>query len=213
MGVSVLVIGQSGSGKSTSLRNLDPNKVGVFNIASKPLPFRGKLKVINHPSYDSIKTKLAENKLKTYVIDDATYLMQFQNFQKAKFKGYDKFTDMAVEFYNLLETIREKTSDDTVVYLMGHIDRDEQGRTTMRTIGKMLSNQLCVEGLCPIVLMAETDGKDHWFTTINDGTSVVKAPMGMFTQPKIDNDLAIVDKAIREYWGFNDKPEVKEEKK
>ena len=205
MGVSVLILGHSGAGKSTSLRNLDPATVGVFNVASKPLPFRNNgLPVYNHPTYEQIKAKLVENKLKTYVIDDVTYLMQFQNFQKAKIKSYDKFTDMAVEFYNLLEVIREKTTDDTVVYLMGHIDRDEQGRATMRTIGKMLSNQLCIEGLCPIVLMAETDGKSHWFNTINDGTTTVKAPLEMFKEPKIDNDLALVDKTIREYWNLKE---------
>lgn len=211
MGVAVILMGSSGSGKSSSLRNLDPNKVGIFNVASKPLPFRNKFKnIMNHANYEAIEAGLTKNALKTYVIDDSQYLMAFESFARAKETGYQKFTDMAINYAKLFEIIRDKTSDDTIVYVLSHIDRDETGRVKLKTLGKMLDNQMCVEGLCSIVLMTETDGKKFWIRTSNDGYSTVKAPMGMFEKEMIDNDLAIVDKTIREYYGFN---EVKEAKK
>ena len=103
MGASVLVLGHSGSGKSTSLRNFEPGEVGIFNVAGKPLPFRKRLDRIDHAGYDQIRGSLAANKLRAYVVDDANYLMAFQNFALAKQTGYGKFTDMAVNFERLLE--------------------------------------------------------------------------------------------------------------
>ena len=151
MGVSVLILGHSGSGKSTSLRNFEQGEVGIFNVASKPLPFRKRLQTMNNPQYADIHKALASNKLRAYVIDDANYLMAFQNFAKANQKGYDKFTDMAVEFERLLEAAN-RTNEDTICYFMMHPDYDESGRMKPKTIGKMLDNQLCVEGMFPIVL-------------------------------------------------------------
>ena len=199
MGVTCLILGHSGSGKSTSLRNFDEGEVGIFNVAGKPLPFRKKLAKLDRCQYQQIHNSLAKNALRAYVIDDANYLMAFQNFRLAKQAGYGKFTDMAVNFEQLLEAANA-TDDDTIVYFLGHPDYDDAGRMKFKTIGKMLDNQLTVEGMFPIVLLAERDDAGFHFVTQSDGSTPVKAPMGMFEEPIIDNDLKAVDTAIRDYW-------------
>ena len=201
MGVSVLILGYSGSGKSTSLRNFEEGEVGIFNVAGKPLPFRKKLPVANRAGYSTIMQALPRGKMRAYVIDDANYLMAFQNFAMARQTGYGKFTEMAVNFEALLEAANA-ADDDTIVYFMMHPDVDESGRLKPKTIGKMLDNQLTVEGMFPIVLLAERDEQGFCFITQSDGTTPVKAPMGMFDQARIDNDLKAVDSTIREYWGM-----------
>lgn len=199
MGVSVLVLGRSGSGKSTSLRNFRRGEIGVFNVAGKPLPFRGRQLKFDRPGYELIYQRLAENTMRAYVIDDANYLMAFQNFAKAKEVGYGKFTDMALAFERLLERANA-TNEDTIVYFLMHPDFDESGHMRPKTIGKMLDNQLCVEGMFPIVLVAECDEAGYRFATRTDGTTPAKTPMGMFDEPTIPNDLRMVDQRIREYW-------------
>lgn len=202
MGVSVLVLGYSGSGKSTSLRNFNEGEIGVFNVANKPLPFRKKLSVVNNADYSIIQTGLKKNTLKAYVIDDANYLMAFQNFARAKETGYGKFTDMAVSFEQLLETANHWTDDDTIVYFFMHPDTDDSGRIKPKSIGKMLDNQLTIEGMFPIVLMATNDDTGYHFVTSGLANTPVKAPMEMFSESIIDNDLKAVDTTIREYWGM-----------
>lgn len=201
MGVPVLILGASGSGKSASLRNFEPGEVGIFNVASKPLPFRKKLPVLNQADYARITAGLTKNALRCYVIDDSQYLMAFSLFDKAKEAGYQKFTDCALNFYNLLRTIQDRTSPDTIVYLLHHTERDDDGHIKAKTSGKMLDSQLTVEGLFSIVLLAETNGKEHYFITQSNGLTTAKSPMEMFPA-KIDNDLKAVDTAIREYYGF-----------
>lgn len=201
MGVSVLILGYSGSGKSTSLRNFEEGEIGIFNVAGKPLPFRKKLPVANRAGYSTIMQALPRGKMRAYVIDDANYLMAFQNFAMARQSGYGKFTEMAVNFEQLLEAANA-TGDDTIVYFMMHPDTDEAGRLKPKSIGKMLDNQLTIEGMFPVVLLADRDEQGFCFITQSDGTTPVKAPMGMFDQARIDNDLKAVDSTIREYWGM-----------
>ena len=202
MGVPVLILGESGSGKSCSLRNFDPNKVGIFNVASKPLPFRKKMRMLNEAKYQEIMAVLVKNQSKCYVIDDAQYLMAFSLFDRANEVGYKKFTDTAVDFYNLVQTVIKLTSEDTIVYFLQHIERDDTGRIKAKTAGKMLDNQLTLEGLFSIVLLCEAKGEEHYFVTQSDGTSTAKSPMGLFDSLKIDNDLKMVDDAIRNYYEF-----------
>lgn len=201
MGVSVLILGHSGSGKSTSLRNFEKDEVRVLNVAGKPLPFRKQLLKLERPDYEMIKGALGSKQAKAYVIDDANYLMAFQNFSLAKQKGYDKFTDMAVNFEKLLEAANS-TDQDTITYFLMHPDYDESGRMKPKSIGKMLDNQLTIEGMFPIVLLSYQDDAGYHFATKSDGTNPVKAPMGMFEHEVIDNDLKAVDTIIREYWGM-----------
>ena len=198
MGNLVMVIGKSGSGKSTSLRNFEPGEVGIFNIAGKPLPFRKRLPKADRVGYEQIKSSLRKNNLRAYVIDDSTYLMQFEAFQYAKVKGYDKFVDMAQSFEQLLEAAMG-TDEDTIVYFLHHPQFADDGSAKPQTIGRMLDNQLNVEGLFPIVIECAIKDGRHVFVTENDGANIAKAPMGMLP-PVMDNDLKAVDTAIREYW-------------
>ena len=205
MGIPVLVLGKSGSGKSASLRNFSPDEIGILNVASKPLPFKGgnKYKKINNAGYGTILKALSPPKLKTYVIDDSQYLMAFDSFAKAKVTGYGKFTDMAVNFYNLLQHIIRNTPDDTIVYLLHHVEETPSGGLKAKTIGRMLDEQLTIEGLFSIVLMAVNNEGQYMFVTHSDGTNSIKTPMGMFEEDAIENDLKAVDTAIREYYELN----------
>ena len=198
MGIPVLILGESGSGKSTAIRNFEPDEVGIFNVASKPLPFRKKMLKIDNASYQTITKSLSAPKLKRYVIDDSQYLLCFELFAKAKETGYNKFTDMALHFYNLIQTVIRETPPDVIVYFMHHIETSD-GRSKAKTIGKMLDEKLTLEGLFSIVLICQTDGLKHEFITQSDGTTTAKSPMEMFP-PKIDNDLKAVDETIRKYY-------------
>lgn len=203
MGIPVLILGASGSGKSTSLRNFNEDEIGIFNVASKPLPFRKKLPQINKATYETIAKVLRTPKLKTYAIDDSQYLMAFESFDHAKDTGYGKFTNMAVNFRNLIDFIVRGTPDDVIVYLLHHTELADDGKLKAKTLGKMLDNQLTVEGLFSIVLLTGVEGHEHFFITNSDGTNPAKSPMEMF-EMKIDNDLKFVDTTIREYYGLND---------
>ena len=198
MGIPVLILGESGSGKSTAIRNFEPDEVGIFNVASKPLPFRKKMLKIDNASYQTITKSLSAPKLKRYVIDDSQYLLCFELFAKAKETGYNKFTDMALHFYNLIQTVIRETPPDVIVYFLHHIETSD-GRSKAKTIGKMLDEKLTLEGLFSIVLICQTDGLKHEFITQSDGTTTAKSPMEMFP-PKIDNDLKVVDETIRKYY-------------
>jgi len=166
------------------------------------LPFRNKnkLKMANKATYAMIKGAVSSGRTPSYVIDDAQYLMAFESFDKVNETGYTKFTNMAKNYEDMLRHIQEETDPNVIVYVLQHIDKDEDGKVKAKTLGKMLDQQLTVEGLFSIVLMAQTDGKRHYFVTQSDGTNPCKSPMGLFDDIEIDNDLKMVDDAIREYY-------------
>ncbi len=199
MAIIVMVYGQSGTGKSTSLRNFKPEDVCIVNVSGKPLPFKNKHKTFNTDDYMSIETAIKKAPAKSIVIDDATYLMTGEYMRTAKVTGYQKFTDLALNYYTLVK-IAAALSDDKIVYFMGHSDIDNNGNEKFKTIGKLLDEKITLEGMFTIVLKTVvTDGK-YQFSTRNNGQDTVKTPMGMFNEPLIDNDLAAVDKAIRDYY-------------
>lgn len=198
MGFCALILGASGTGKSTSLRNFKKGEIGVLNVASKPLPFRGKLDVANTSDYEAIKSTLMKNTFNCYAIDDSQYLMAFEDWARAYEKGFDKYVQMAVNFRLLMDTIIKGTSNDTIVYLLHHPEYDEFGHMKAKTVGKMLDQRLGIEGMVPITLLAQTDGEHYKFVT--NGQPPAKTPMGMFADKEIDNDLKAVDAVIREYW-------------
>ena len=134
MGIPVLILGESGSGKSASMRNFDEKEIGIFNVAAKPLPFRKKLPKVDNASYAKIEKVLADPKLKTYVIDDSQYLLAFDFFDRAKEIGYQKFTDMAVAFRNLIQFVIAQTPPDVIVYFMHHVERREDGVLKAKTL-------------------------------------------------------------------------------
>ena len=205
MGIPVLILGESGSGKSASMRNFEPEDVSIFNVAAKPLPFRKKLPKKATSNYDEIKQCIYNSKKKAFVIDDSQYLMCFESFSRAKETGFGKFTDFALNFYNLVQFVIKNTPPDVIVYFLHHTESDSNtGKVKAKTMGKMLDSQLTLEGLFSIVLICTTDGKKHSFITQSDGFTTAKSPMEMFPDV-IDNDLKFVDQAIREYYEMNEK--------
>lgn len=204
MGLPVLVLGESGSGKTASLRNFEPDEVSIFNVAGKPLPFRKKLPSVKTSDYSVIEAGLKKSKKKTFVIDDSQYLLVFESFDKVKETGYGKFTDMALNFKALISFVIDEMPDDVIVYFLHHIETTDTGKIKAKTIGKMLDNQLTVEGLFSIVLLTEINAQNHYFITQSDGYTTAKSPMEMFDL-KIDNDLKFVDSKIREYYELGGK--------
>lgn len=199
MAIIVMVYGQSGTGKSTSLRNFKPEDVCIVNVSGKPLPFKNKHKTFNTDDYMAIDTAIKKAPAKSIVIDDATYLMTGEYMRTAKVTGYQKFTDLALNYYTLVKTAAA-LPDDKIVYFLGHSDIDNNGNEKFKTIGKLLDEKITLEGMFTIVLKTVvTDGK-YQFSTRNSGQDTVKTPMGMFNEPLIDNDLAAVDRAIRDYY-------------
>jgi len=203
MGIPVLILGESGSGKSASLRSFDPGEVVIYNVAGKPLPFRNGAKMMkaDNPTYAQILGSLAKGTVKRYVVDDSQYLLCFELFDRSAETGYAKFTEMAKHFYDLIRTVIRRLPNDTIVYFLHHTELSE-GRYKAKTIGKMLDEKLTVEGLFSIVLMAKNVDGRHFFLTRSDGTDTVKTPMEMFADAEIDNDLKAVDTAIRSYYGL-----------
>lgn len=206
MGVPILVIGKSGSGKSTSLRNcVDNPNWNLIRVLNKPLPFKGKIDGWKTDDYQQVMKCLYASKAKSLVIDDAGYLItnQFmsghasQGAGNAIFTFYNKIGDY---FWNLIQFIITKLPDDKIVYLMMHEDKDDSGEVKPKTIGKILDEKVCVEGMFTIVLRCISESNKHLFVTQAADGAVSKSPMGMFDNLTIDNDLALVDKTVREYY-------------
>ena len=201
MGTGVLILGHSGSGKSTSMRNCTADRFGIINVQGKPLPFRTELKTYNTDNYNDIIRALQKSQTPSIVIDDSQYLMSHEYMYRASEAGYGKYSEIGQHFFQLLETIR-KMPEDRIVYLMHHIELDDSGREKAKTVGKMVDNYIVVEGCFSIVLkaIATTDG--YFFRTKTNGADAVKTPLGMFEAEQIDNDLLLVDNTIREYYNM-----------
>ena len=205
MGIAVLVLGESGSGKTYSLKHMDPEKVGVFSVRKGTLPFpEGKsFKIAKKASYEVIYKVLKNPTMKTYVVDDSQYLMVNEYFRKANDSGYQKYTSIGKNFSDLLEYIAYQVPDDVVVYFLHHTQITSDGRVKAKTVGQMLDNYLTLEGCVDVVLLAQTDGQTHYFMTQSDGSNTAKSPEGMF-ELKIPNDLNFVNNRIREYYGLDE---------
>lgn len=211
MGLPVLVMGESGSGKTASLRNFKKNDVFIINVAGKELSFKNKegLQRIDTSDYDKIKAVLLkaaksdDNKIKSFVIDDTQYLMAFESFARAKETGFTKNIDLAVHFKDLITFVLTQLPRDYIVYFLHHIERTDDGHIKAKTLGKMLDSQLTVEGLFTNVIMSTVNNNEYKFLVHDkDGVSTVKTPLGMFDSDKIDNDLKFVDDKLREYYEF-----------
>ncbi len=200
MGIGVLILGHSGSGKSTSMRNCTADRFGVINVQGKPLPFRTDLKTYDSDNYVDIINALKQSKTPSIVIDDSQYLMSHEYMYRASEAGYGKYSEIGQHFFQLLETIR-KMPNDRIVYMMHHIELDDAGREKAKTVGKMVDNYIVVEGCFSIVLKAIATSDGYFFRTKTNGADAVKAPLGMFEEEQIDNDLLLVDDTIREYYG------------
>lgn len=209
--IPVLIMGASGTGKSFSFRNLPPEETAIISVAKSELPFRNKtgLKFVECDDYTKIASAIQNTKKRIICLDDTGYLMQFENFDKAMIKGYDKHTEMAKHYADLLKVIR-KLDGEKIVYMTIHEDIIE-GIAKPKTTGKMINDNLCIEGLLNIVFRSVIKEGEHVFQTRSAGDSVAKTPYEMYEEEFIPNDLAEIDKNIREFYGFKPITEKLEE--
>lgn len=202
MGIPVGIYAKSGAGKSYSMHDFNPGEIAIYNVSGKPLPFHKKLPMVKTSDMKWIANDIRKNTMNCYVIDDAGLAMTFFLFGKLNETGYGKFTEVAKQFYDLIQTVIRETSDDTIVYFLMHNERSEDGsEIKMKTAGKMIDSQISLEALFTIVLYGVTDGRRHVFQTQSDGVTTAKSPVGMFDE-EIDNNLKAVDTSIRKYYGL-----------
>ena len=207
--VPVLLIGQSGSGKSTSLRNFKGDEVAVVNVLGKPLPFKSDIKAGKCDDYATILKAIANTPKKTIVIDDANYLITNEFMNKSSVKGFDKYNEMGNNFFNLINGIKNIEGGKTV-YLIMHEDTDENGYVKPKTIGKLLDDKVNIQGMFTICIRSMFDNGNYIFRLKTNGQDCVKTPFGMFESESMENDLKAFDEVVREYYEL-DKVEEKGE--
>lgn len=207
MAEPILIYGKSGSGKSRSLKNFAENEIFLINVLGKRLPFQKQFKYIGKTqNYATIKNQLEKMPCKIAVIDDAGYLMTStfmhgHSNPKSGASTFDLFNQIGDEFWNLILFIKNKLPEDVTVYMLMHEISNDYGEVKVRTIGKLLDEKVCVEGLFTICLHCMTDGQKHWFKTQGGINDIAKSPEEMF-ENEIENDLKAVDSRIREFWNI-----------
>ena len=207
MATPVLIIGKSGSGKSTSMRNCQNDDFNLIRVLNKPLPFKGKVNGWFSDDYQQIMKLLIASKADSIVIDVAGYLItnHFMRGHSSAGKGngvFSLYNDIGDYFWNLIQFIVTKVPENKIVYIIMHEEKDEAGEVKPKTIGKLLDEKVCIEGMFTIVLRCIEEGGKHLFVTQASQGAVSKSPIGMFEDLTIDNDLLLVDKKIREYYGL-----------
>lgn len=211
MSIATMVLGQSGTGKSTSLRNMNPAETLLIQTIQKPLPFKSKEwqpvsdkggNIIVSANADYICHAMKKTSRSIIVIDDLQYLLATEFMTRAHEKGYEKFTEMARHYYDVVTTATMLDANKRV-YLMSHTDTSESGQIKAKTIGKLLDEKITIEGLLSIVLRTHVINGQYVFSTKNNGSDTVKTPMGLFDDEFIENDLMLVDKSIKEYYELN----------
>jgi hypothetical protein len=209
MGMPVLVYGKSGSGKSRSLKFFGEDEILLINIEGKELPFRNSFKYrCRTDSTDTIIEQIKKMPCKKAVIDDAGYLMthHFMNNHRNK-KGnssFDMYDDIADKMYFLVQRIKTEVPEDVIVYIVLHEDTNDMGDTKIRTIGRLIDNKVCLEGMVTICIRCMSDNGKHFFRTQTDGFDITKTPEGMFDENEIDNNLKFVDDTIRQFYGWKE---------
>lgn len=207
MGEPILIYGKSGSGKSRSLINFGEEEILFVNVISKRLPLPKKFKYeLKSRSYVTIKNQLQKMPCKVAVIDDAGYLQTntFMNGHSNPKKGgstFDLFNQIGDEFWDLILFVKEQLPEDVLVYFMMHEISNDLGEVKVRTVGKLLDEKVCIEGMFTLCLHCMTDGTKHYFKTQGGSNDIAKSPEGMFDL-EIENDLKNVDTTIREYYKF-----------
>lgn len=208
MSLPVLILGRSGTGKSTSMRNFAHDEIALINVAKKALPFKGKFdSQMDTDNYETIKKGLAQTQKKSIVIDDAGYLitnffMKNHSLNKQGGAVYALYNQLADDFWNLIEWCKTRLPEDKIVYFIMHEDKNEFGESRPKTIGKLLDDKVCIEGLFTIVLHAIAEGGEYKFRTQTDGSDVAKSPIDMFDSEEVPNDLKAIDAKIREFYGL-----------
>ena len=206
MSIATMILGQSGTGKTTSLRNMKPEETLLIQVIPKPLPFKGKWHSVKDggniyvsDNWEHICNAMKKTTRNIIVIDDLQYLLANEFMTRAHEKGYEKFTEMARHYYDVI-VAATNLPDSKRVYLLSHTDVSDQGQVKAKTIGKLLDEKITIEGLLTIVLRTHVINGQYVFSTKNNGSDTVKSPIGLFDSEHIENDLLAVDKAITEYY-------------
>lgn len=210
MSITAMILGQSGTGKSTSLRNMDPAQTLLIQVIGKPLPFRSKDwkpvkdsgNVIVSANSEAICGYMRKTSRPIIVVDDFQYLLATEFMERAHETGYAKFTEMARHYYDVL-TCAASLPAHKRVYLLSHTETSDAGQVKAKTIGKLLDEKITVEGLVTIVLRTHVINGQYVFGTRNSGSDTTKTPLGMFEDEHISNDLMAVDKAISDYYDLS----------
>lgn len=215
MSYATLVLGESGTGKTCSLRDLDPEKTLLIQPVRKPLPFPSKgwaVRCKENPNGniyvcdDPVKIVQAMHKSThpVVVIDDWQYILANKFMLKRNEKGYDKFTDIGGAGFDIVKAASE-LAENRRVYVLAHTVTDDQGNIRIKTLGKMLDDKIVIEGMFTTVLRTHVDSGagSYYFSTQNSGRDTVKSPMGLFDEPLIENNLAAIDAKICDYYGIS----------
>ena len=217
MAIPVLIIGKSGSGKSASMKHCAGKDFNLVRVLNKPLPFRGRINGWITDDYQIVYKALKSAPAKSVIIDDAGYLITnyFMKNHSTKGKGNDVFglyNTLGDNFWGLIQYIINEMPADKIVYVIMHEDTDDYGNVKAKTIGKLLDEKICLEGMFTIVLRSVNNLTEHKFITQSDGGAISKSPEGMFEDLEIPNDLLYVDNRIREYYGIqNSKNQERED--
>jgi len=214
------VVGETGTGKSTAIKHLDPKETYIINVAKKELPFKGSSKLYNadNKNYKEVDdpteiTRLLKTlsekapHIKNVVIEDSNYLMGFRMVEKATETGFMKFSVMAKDMVDMFRTARA-LRDDLCIFYFSHPETIEDAGEIIgykiKTAGKLIDNQVLLEGLLTVCLythVEETkDGAQYYFLTNRFRKKPAKSPAGMFEETKIPNDLQLVKDKVIEYY-------------
>lgn len=214
MSVATLIIGDTGTGKTTSLRNLNPDNTLVIQSVRKPLPFKSTWSPISkgNPSgniyvtdnSESIMSAMLKTSRKIIVLDDFQYILANEFMRRSEERGFEKFTEIGRHAWDIVTTANNLPSD-VRVYVLGHSQSDDFGRVKLKTIGKLLDEKIVIEGLFTIVLRTVVSDGNYRFSTKNNGSDTVKTPIGLFGSDFVENDLAMIDNEICEYYQLTKK--------
>lgn len=210
MSIATLVLGEPGSGKSTSLRNMDPAHTLLIQTVRKPLPFRssgwaefskdnpsGNIFITDQSS--EIINIMRKTKREIIVIDDWNLIMTNEFMRRSAETGFAKFSEIGRSAWDVLMAA-SSLPKNVRVYLMGHVETDESGHIRAKTIGKLISEKCPVESLFSIVMRTAVVNGSYLFHTKNSGSDTCKTPIGLFDSELIENDLSIVDSSVYQYY-------------
>lgn len=217
MGLPVLIYGKSGSGKSRSMKFFGEDEILLLNTERKELPFRKRFKSTGFSDDpDKIIDWAKRCGKKVVVIDDAGYIMTHLFMANHRIKKgnaqFEMYNDIADVMYSIVQRVKKELPADVIVYLMLHEDVDDSGTTRIRTLGKLLDQKVCMEGMVTICIRCMSDANgQHFFRTVTDGTDITKTPEDMFGEPEIENNLKLVDDTIREFYGWKKKEDKQDD--
>ena len=217
MSIPVLLMGESGTGKSTSLRDFKPHEVALINVQGKPLPFKGSFDAYQTKSFKRILAAALKTERRAVVIDDfgyaiTDYYARHSLSQDERDRDqFEVFKLIASEVYRIIDTLCNDGNPDKIVYIVMHTDRDSFGNYQPLTVGKLLNEKIKIVGMVTICLISTIEDGRYVFKT--NGLPPAKTPMGMFETESIDNNLREVDAAIRGYWGLKPLADKNDEKK